>query len=383
MAGARFCFVTLMGCCTLAQAADPLPAGCDAAAGVVKATAAAVVAVFPPPQLELRTPVAPRVFASGGRQFLFYELHLHNFSDDVLPLRGIDVLDDRSAVLATLDAPQLRERVRFYGIDDGDESLRLGPGRSAVAMLCLAFDTPAAVPRALHHRIRQGQVVVEGPAVVIDTTPAIVLGRPLKGSDWVPDNGPSIDSHHRKGVMVVGGQMQNARRYAIDWKRYRKGESYSGGPRQASNHYAYGADVLAVADARVVAASDAMPDNIPRTRDGFTPAISMTMANLAGNFVVLALPDGQYAQYAHMRPGSVKVRTGETVRRGQLIGQVGISGDARVPHLHFQVSDNPDFLAGEGMPFVQDSFRRQNPNGSWEPRAKQLPLGNAVIDFGD
>ena len=109
----------------------------------------------------------------------------------------------------------------------------------------------------------------------------------------------------------------------------------------------------------------------------------MTMANLAGNFVVLALPDGQYAQYAHMRPGSVKVRTGETVRRGQLIGQVGISGDARVPHLHFQVSDNPDFLDGEGMPFVQDSFRRQNPNGSWEPRAKQLPLGSAVIDFGD
>lgn len=97
-----------MGCCTLAQAADPLPAGCDAAAGVVKATAAAVVAVFPPPQLEVRTPVAPRVVASGGRQFLFYELHLHNFSDDVLPLRGIDVLDDRSAVLATLDAPQLR-----------------------------------------------------------------------------------------------------------------------------------------------------------------------------------------------------------------------------------------------------------------------------------
>ena len=69
-----------------------------------------------------------------------------------------------------------------------------------------------------------------------------VLGRPLAGSDWTADNGPSLHSHHRQGVFVAGGLAQNARRYAIDWKIYRDGEINSGDARDVRAYHAYGRD---------------------------------------------------------------------------------------------------------------------------------------------
>jgi murein DD-endopeptidase MepM/ murein hydrolase activator NlpD len=100
------------------------------------------------------------------------------------------------------------------------------------------------------------------------------------------------------------------------------------------------------------------------------------MDNLAGNFIVIDLGDGQYAQYAHLRPGSVKVKVGDRVRRGQHVAQVGISGDARVPHLHFQVADSIDFLAGEGLPYVFDEFQLDG-----QRHTAEYPTDGAVVSF--
>lgn len=140
--------------------------------------------------------------------------------------------------------------------------------------------------------------------------------------------------------------------------------------------------MLAVADGEIVQARDGMPDNIPRTPAGFTPAVPISMENVAGNVVTIALGNGQFAQYAHLQPGSVQVKTGQRVRRGQLLGRVGNSGDARVPHLHFQVASNPDILASEGLPFLFDQYRLKVAENAWEARAREYPIGDGVIDFG-
>jgi murein DD-endopeptidase MepM/ murein hydrolase activator NlpD len=101
-----------------------------------------------------------------------------------------------------------------------------------------------------------------------------------------------------------------------------------------------------------------------------------------GNFIVLALGDGQFAQYVHLQPGSVQVRAGDRVKQGQLLGRVGNSGDARWPHLHFQVADNPDILASEGLPYLVDQFKMKLEDGQWQARSKEFPLNDSVIDFG-
>ena len=369
-----------------ATAADlPPPRGCDVIAAGAPARAATTVqtAVFPPPQLDMRTPLEPTVLAGTGRNYLLYELHLHNFSDEAMTLRGLEVLagSEPQALLA-LTAAQLRQRVRVAGAGSEEGPAQLAGGQGAVVYLCLAFDASAAVPATLRHRLLLDGALADGPPIGTRHTPLAVLGRPLQGTGWTADNGPSIDSHHRMGVFVAGGMAQLARRYALDWKKYRDGSMFAGDARDVRSYHAYGENVLAVADGEIVQARDGMPDNIPRTPAGFTPAVPISMENVAGNVVTIALGNGQFAQYAHLQPGSVQVKTGQRVRRGQLLGRVGNSGDARVPHLHFQVASKPDILASEGLPFLFDQYRLKVAENAWEARAREYPIGDGVIDFG-
>lgn len=59
------------------------------------------------------------------------------------------------------------------------------------------------------------------------------------------------------------------------------------------------------------------------------------------NHVVLAFDDGSEAQLMHLRKGSTGLRVGQVVRRGQTVGQVGLSGQITAAHLHFHLQDEP------------------------------------------
>jgi murein DD-endopeptidase MepM/ murein hydrolase activator NlpD len=158
----------------------------------------------------------------------------------------------------------------------------------------------------------------------------------------------------------------------------------------------YGKPALAVADARVVAAADRFPDQIPNHPN------PVTIEEADGNYVTLALGRGHYAFYAHLKPGSVRVERGDRVRRGQVIGELGNSGSSTGPHLHFQVMDAASALASNGLPFVIDQFRlvgkipplddalaaslaANNPvpidTENAGVRHRELPLGRDVVDF--
>ena len=56
-----------------------------------------------------------------------------------------------------------------------------------------------------------------------------------------------------------------------------------------------------------------------------------------GNYVKLQHSDGKVTYYAHMKKGTVAVKTGQTVTCGQKLGQIGSSGYSTGPHLHFEV----------------------------------------------
>jgi murein DD-endopeptidase MepM/ murein hydrolase activator NlpD len=59
--------------------------------------------------------------------------------------------------------------------------------------------------------------------------------------------------------------------------------------------------------------------------------------------VILAIGGARYVMYGHMKQGSVRVRAGDRVRKGQTLGQVGDSGNSGEPHLHIQVQNEPTF----------------------------------------
>ena len=191
-------------------------------------------------------------------------------------------------------------------------------------------------------------------------------------------------NHHRRGMIVLDGRTVDSRRYAIDWKKVRNGVSFAGDSREVNSYFSYGQAVLAVADGRVFMARDGLPNNIPGHNEAFHPAVPLTLDTVSGNTIVLDLGGGQFAYYMHLKPGSVLVKSGDYVRRGQMLARIGASGDAREPHLHFEVTDASTVLVGEGVPYLIDHFRTQS-EGESQPgiHADELPLGKSVVSFGD
>ncbi len=342
------------------------------------------VPVFPPVQLDVRTPFEPSAFSAGGYRYLVYELQLQNYSEASLRIEALDVLapaPDGAELLLRISGQALHDQMRLVGSGAVDSTQTLETGRAGTVFLCVAFDGSFPVPARLLHRVVLDSAMAQGPEVGTQRDAVKVLSSPVRGSHWLADNGLALDLHHRPGMFVAGGTAQISRRYAIDWKRRVDGKLLTGDPLDVRSYHAYGEPVFAVADATIIQARDGFPDNIPRTPAGFTPAVPLSMESLAGNTVVLDLGDGQFAHYAHLQRGSVAVKAGQRVKRGELLANIGNSGDARWPHLHFQVTTGPGVMSSEGVPFVLDQFRAKGPSGQWTVRRQEYPLLDSELDL--
>jgi len=345
-----------------------------------------------PPQLEMRVPFAPTAFPSGSHIYVMYELHLTNFGKTPLSLSRIEVLDAEAGAaqpMVTFEAEQLEAILQPLGgktLSAPKERLVIADGQSAIAFMSVAFDRTARIPDRLLHRVSTADSAGEGAVITTHHTELLVLGPPVEGANWLAADGPSNDqdNHHRRGVVILDGRAVDSRRYAIDWKQIRDGASFSGDARDVHSYYSYGKAVLAVADGRVVTARDGLPDNIPGHGEAFHPAVPITLETVAGNTITLDLGGGQFAYYMHLQPGSLRVKAGDRVRRGQLVARIGGSGDVREPHLHFEVTTSSKLLAGDGVPYLVDRYRcKSASDGSMELRILELPLDNSVVVFGE
>jgi murein DD-endopeptidase MepM/ murein hydrolase activator NlpD len=117
------------------------------------------------------------------------------------------------------------------------------------------------------------------------------------------------------------------------------------------SYHIYGAPIFAVADGTVVASRNDLVDQVPGKLPNGLP-----LDEADGNYAILDIGHGAYALYAHMEPGSVRVRARDQVRRGDHIGNVGNTGNTQAPHLHFQMMDGPSGFASNGIPYVFDAF---------------------------
>ena len=297
--------------------------------------------------IQLSVPIAPTPFlGNDGQRYLVYEVHATNFGSRELLLGKLDVLQD-STTLVSYEGTELNSLTALPGAGNVPDRRTLGPGRTAVVFLWIPVN---AVPTLLRHRITVGEVSVEGAAITPASTPPVAIGPPLDGGDWVAVNGPGRISGHRRAFITVEGRGRIAQRFGIDWvQRNSNGQTFSGDAKDNKSYRAYGAPVLAVADAVVAATKDGIPENIPGPT---SRAVPITLETVGGNYVVLDLGGGRFAFYAHFQPGSLRVKTGDRVKRGQVIGLVGNSGNSTEPHLHFHVSDGVSPLGSEGLPYA-------------------------------
>ncbi len=110
------------------------------------------------------------------------------------------------------------------------------------------------------------------------------------------------------------------------------GEQFRGEGLIARDYYCYEKPVVAAADGTVADLTDGVPDNLIGDNN---------IRQNWGNSVVLHHSGHLFSQVSHLKPGSIKVKKGDSVKKGELIGLCGNSGRSPYPHLHFQVQATP------------------------------------------
>jgi predicted GNAT superfamily acetyltransferase len=352
-----------------------------------------------PPAVELRVPKPPTIATSDGTSFLAYELHVTNLTAVPLTLRRVEVVRSDSighALLALEDSALARTLARPGVAPAPAPAARalLGGGLRAVAFLWIpvgAGRPPAGVRHRVTLAVGDGDSVrphvLEGAAVPVAHDVA-VIGPPLRGGGWITGNGPAPATGHRRALIAIDGSPAIAQRFAIDYVQMdEQGRRFIGDSLKNESYHAQGEEALAVADGVVASVKDGISENVPGP---MSRAVPITLETVGGNYVILDIGDGRYAFYAHLQPGSLRVRPGDRVRRGQVLGLVGNSGNSTEPHLHLHLSDGPSPLGSEGIPYAHEAFeitgRCRLPLAECagvvpETRRGELPPGNVVVRF--
>jgi hypothetical protein len=358
-----------------------------------------------------QTPLLMRVLdapepvkGTDGKYHLVYELVLTNSSPGTAKVESIKTMDAKTGeVVDSLARPEVAARTVLLGDISGATADEVGSGRVALVFLDATFDDLRDVPKALEHRVRTGFEIpagfgsnlfpkettdVGGATGVLNKKP-VVIGPPLRGKNWLVANGCCNVSPHRGAMLAFDQKLLATERYAIDWIQT-DDQGHIALPDETNTKLtdfpSYDEPIISVANGKVVDVVDKYPDVKPGANDP-----DLTLKDAGGNHVIVDIGGGRYAFYAHLIPNSITVKEGDRVRRGQVLGRLGNSGNTNFPHLHFHVMDAPLPLgADHNLPYVIDSFRYQgfigddltphllkNPQHSED----ELPLSQSVETF--
>jgi murein DD-endopeptidase MepM/ murein hydrolase activator NlpD len=338
-----------------------------------------------PVMLEVQDAPVPFI-GSDGRTHLVYELWMKNFTSGKVAVEKVEILGDGAAVIRTLDTTEISSRLQPAGLREPTGIM--APSSQALLFVHMVLPGGQAAPHKLTHRVlARAEAAPPGMQEITETggdiapglQPVVIIAPPLRGDRYVSADSCCDASRHTRAALPVNGRVWIAQRYAVDWEQLDdQGRIYHGPAADVASYTIYGKEILAVADAKVVSVIDGLPNQTP----GQYPT-NIPIDQADGNSVILDLGGSRYGLYAHFQPGSIRVRIGDTVKRGQVIGLVGNSGNSVAPHLHFHVMSTPSPLASNGMPYEIDSYQVAATSPSTaafdEAEAKGTPLPITLI----
>lgn len=305
----------------------------------------------------------------GAHQVLAYELRITN--DFRLPLR-LDRLEllgpaGDDTPLARYEGQALAAlQAQATPSGAGTAGIALQPGQTTLLYLFLELPGPQAWPQVLRHRLHwswerkpgsaERQQSVQTLAAAPTGAPLPALDAPVNGGIWLAANGPDNASEHRRTVAYADGVASLPQRYAYDLVLLdAQGRLFRDKGEKSTDWFAFGQPLLLAADGVVALVQDGADDNEPV---GTVPPAAMNVRNLCGNGLSLRLVSGHYLIYCHLKKGSQAVRAGQRVRRGELLGRLGNSGNSDAPHLHLHLSTQAHPMRGEGEPISFACLRR-------------------------
>jgi len=151
---------------------------------------------------------------------------------------------------------------------------------------------------------------------------------------------------------------------ADDEGKTRKGDGLAN-----ENYFAFGREILAPADGIVTDVINGVRDNVPG---------SMNPYSALGNVVFIEHREYEVSVLAHLKLDSIKVKVGDKVKRGQIIGLCGNSGNSSEPHLHYHLQNTPIIQDGTG---TKCNFQNVTliKDGKKEPKTNYSPTKGEII----
>lgn len=342
------------------------------------------------------------VLGADGKNHLVYEITIVNQTPGEVTIQSVQARAGGRPIGARLQGQSLADLLR---INSGGGPAISGGG-SALLFMDVQYPRNAPRPKRLTHAVTMSlrqppqadqSFSFAGVPTGVAKARAIEVGRPLRGPRWVAANGCCNPINaHRGATLAIDGTVRVPERFAIDWVQLAPSGRLFEGPNSELSSYAYFGDpIYSVARGRVVSVRDGLPEQTP----GSLPS-GPTVQTAGGNHIVVKLAPKRFAFYAHLQPGSPRVEKGDRVRKGQVLGLLGNTGNTDGPHLHFHIMDGPSPLQSNGLPFVHPRFRGQGlvtdeallQSGEIVPVNTQvlsgrlrsrMPMGLQVVDFGD
>ena len=238
-----------------------------------------------------------------------------------------------------------------------------------------------------------GKVWTDRSDKMLEARKPIIVEFPLRG-EWLSPNTPGtkIPSHgtNRLGTRYACDFIQ------VDWKRnglpaYRVSlPQYLLFGVPLDEYYCWGQKVYAPCDGIVVQAKDGYKE---RERTNLLSDMSYAykiahyfdpkkdnIQSVAGNYIIMKCRDQVYAALVHLQAGSIQVTVGQSVKKGEVIGRVGDSGNSYMPHLHFQLMDSSDITTANGLPCAFEQYEVFQ-DGKWKKVVNGIPTDKDRIRF--
>jgi len=343
--------------------------------------------------VDMRLHHPPAVVKINGKKMIYYELYVTNFSGDTLYLHKLTVLNDiDSSHLFLMKLEELKAHSGLIG-NIKVKSNFLPPGNTTVVYFEVELKKPIGqLIHKLELEVKGKPISIQGASFTLSEKEPTVLGAPLNGGPWAAVYNPEWERGHRRVIYTIDGKACIPGRHAIDFILLNDlGQFAEGDENVIQNWFGYGADVLAVKDGIVLSARNDFVESA--TLSDHTES---TADQAAGNYVSIDIGGGKIAFYEHLKPGSVKVKPGQKVKKGEVIASLGFTGQTTGPHLHFHVADANSTLGAEGLPFEFEKFTRLGTyikfedfgKAPWTPKKNkrshiniECPAPNSVIRF--
>jgi len=145
----------------------------------------------------------------------------------------------------------------------------------------------------------------------------------------------------------------------------KNGKSYKTDGQTNDDYYAFGKELFAPCDGEIVLVVDGIKDNKPG---------ELNPIYIPGNTVIIKTENNEYLFFAHFKQNSIRVKQGQKIKQGELLGLCGNSGNSSEPHLHFHIQNVENMNIATG---VKCYFEEIYVNG--EIKKDYSPIKNELI----